>query len=51
MRSSSPKSFRAKPPITEAPRMFAMVLRERMAELVSSIFLVKLSISMPFLRF
>lgn len=31
--------------------MFAIVLRERMAELASSIFFVKPSISSPFLRF
>lgn len=48
MRSSSPKSLRAKPPAMEAPRVLAMVFRLRMAELLSSMFLMKRSIRAAF---
>lgn len=51
MRSDSPKNFKARPPATDAPRVFAMVLRPRMAELVSSRFLISFSRRKPFLGF
>lgn len=51
MRSDSPRNLSARPPATEAPRVLAMVLRLRMAELVSSIFLTNFSMRAPFLGY
>ena len=44
----SPKAFSASPPTNVAPRVFAMVLRLRMEDIVSSISSRYLSSSLPF---